>query len=148
MKLRISTIHIYWEKFTCRRFTNKKIIQHTLLLQLHPLFFVPVDSIDHAQYQHCGLPVQKTANKMNVVTTDPKFKHGGQQIDLCTFSLVNKQQNTCPSAMINRTWYCPPLCSTIVIAISMTGAKDVGPESKRLKLINNTACFLLKPEYK
>lgn len=36
-------------------------------------------------------------------------------------------QSTCPSAIISKTWYWPPLCSTIVIAISMRGAKDVGP---------------------
>ena len=38
---------------------------------------------------------------------------------------------TCPSAIISKTWYWPPLCSTIVIAISMTGAKDVGPITKQ-----------------
>lgn len=40
------------------------------------------------------------------------------------FSMWN---STCPSAIISKTWYWPPLCSTIVIAISMTGANDVGP---------------------
>lgn len=43
---------------------------------------------------------------------------------------------TCPSAIITKTWYWPPLCSTIVMAISIIGAKDVGPairwEKKRV----------------
>lgn len=34
---------------------------------------------------------------------------------------------TWPSAIISKTWYWPPLFSTIVVAISMMGAKDVGP---------------------
>jgi hypothetical protein len=42
-------------------------------------------------------------------------------------SKEKKNVNTCPSAIISKTWYCPPLCSTIVMAISITGAKDVGP---------------------
>jgi hypothetical protein len=42
-----------------------------------------------------------------------------------------KKTITCPSAIISKTWYWPPLCSTIVIAISMTGAKDVGPITKQ-----------------
>jgi len=35
--------------------------------------------------------------------------------------------NTCPSAIITRTWYWPPLASTMSIEASTTGAKDVGP---------------------
>jgi hypothetical protein len=42
-------------------------------------------------------------------------------------SKEKKNVNTCPSAIISKTWYCPPPCSTIVMAISITGAKDVGP---------------------
>lgn len=34
---------------------------------------------------------------------------------------------TCPSAIITNTWYWPLLCSTIVIAISIIGANEVGP---------------------
>jgi hypothetical protein len=34
---------------------------------------------------------------------------------------------TWPSAIINKTWYWPPLFSTIVIAISIIGANEVGP---------------------
>lgn len=41
-----------------------------------------------------------------------------------------EQRNTCPSAIINNTWYCPPLCSTIDMPISITGANDVGPVVK------------------
>lgn len=37
------------------------------------------------------------------------------------------RQNTCPSAIINKTWYWPPLSSTMVIAISIIGANEVGP---------------------
>ena len=40
---------------------------------------------------------------------------------------------TCPSAIIRRTWYWPPVLSTIPIAVSIIGAKDVGPVTK-LKL--------------
>lgn len=36
--------------------------------------------------------------------------------------------HTCPSAIITSTWYWPVLCSTIVIAISIMGANEVGPE--------------------
>lgn len=42
-----------------------------------------------------------------------------------------QRQGTCPSAIINNTWYWPTLCSTIVMAISMTGANDVGPVAGR-----------------
>lgn len=38
---------------------------------------------------------------------------------------VRKQ--TCPSAIISKTWYWPPLLSTIPIAVSMIGANEVGP---------------------
>jgi hypothetical protein len=34
---------------------------------------------------------------------------------------------TCPSAIISKTWYWPPLFSTIVMAISIIGANEVGP---------------------
>lgn len=39
----------------------------------------------------------------------------------------NGDESTWPSAIISNTWYWPPLCSTIVIAISIMGANDVGP---------------------
>ena len=42
----------------------------------------------------------------------------------------DKRQNTCPSAIITKTWYWPPLCSTMVMAISITGANEVGPTTK------------------
>jgi hypothetical protein len=49
-----------------------------------------------------------------------------------TMKYIKKKKTiTCPSAIISKTWYWPPLCSTIVIAISMTGAKDVGPITKQ-----------------
>lgn len=35
--------------------------------------------------------------------------------------------------MIRRTWYCPPLSLTIPIAVSIIGAKDVGPMEKNIK---------------
>lgn len=40
---------------------------------------------------------------------------------------------TCPSAIMRRTWYCPPLSSTIVMAFSIMGAKDVGPVTEANK---------------
>lgn len=34
---------------------------------------------------------------------------------------------TWPSAIMRRTWYWPPVLSTMLIAVSIIGAKDVGP---------------------
>lgn len=39
---------------------------------------------------------------------------------------------TCPSAIITKTWYWPPLCSTTVMAISIIGANDVGPVTRKI----------------
>ena len=39
----------------------------------------------------------------------------------------NRDLRTCPSAITTRTWYCPPLFSTMSIAASMIGANEVGP---------------------
>ena len=36
---------------------------------------------------------------------------------------------TWPSAIISKTWYCPPFCTTMSMAASMIGAKDVGPRN-------------------
>lgn len=43
---------------------------------------------------------------------------------------------TWPSAMMTRTWYCPPLSSTMRMAASMMGANDVGPVHRRRKKID------------
>lgn len=45
---------------------------------------------------------------------------------------LDKRWYTCPSAIINKTWYCPPLCSTMDMAISIIGAKDVGPGKQKI----------------
>jgi hypothetical protein len=43
------------------------------------------------------------------------------------YTTIQVSEQTCPSAIISKTWYWPPLLSTIPIAVSMIGANEVGP---------------------
>jgi len=70
---------------------------------------------------------------MYIISYIKTTAHNTQSWNYLQHHNKKSKHGTCPSAIINRTWYWPPLCSTMVIAISIIGAKDVGPVQNHLQ---------------
>jgi len=104
-----------------------------LLQQWHPQSSAPVDLVSHVS-QHFLLPVFNICGSFILCPSQKNHYNFKQVIKYSVlYSKIascerNTVKNTWPSAIITKTWYWPPLSSTIVMAISIIGANEVGPE--------------------